>query len=118
MSGGGKYRSRYCKFSSDSEQTKKRNYRISQFYWNWSGFGELANSSTHVTIFAGALAGAAELVNQIRAPGTAAQTSMVRIISQTAVIFSTMIISVLSGYISFKSLNLPLHTNIHSLSRH
>ncbi|MFL6497418.1 MAG: hypothetical protein ACJ70U_01795 [Nitrososphaera sp.] len=51
----------------------------------------MSNSSNHVTIFAGALAGAADVVSKIRAPGTAAQTNMVRIISQTAVIFSTMI---------------------------
>jgi hypothetical protein len=36
------------------------------------------------------LAGAEDDVNQINTPGTAAQTKIVRIISQTAVIFSTI----------------------------
>ncbi|MDQ4015172.1 MAG: hypothetical protein M3136_05355 [Thermoproteota archaeon] len=36
------------------------------------------------------LAGAEEEVSQISTPGTAAQTKIVRIISQTAVIFSTI----------------------------
>ncbi|HJU34745.1 MAG TPA: hypothetical protein VJ695_06465 [Nitrososphaera sp.] len=36
------------------------------------------------------LAGAEDEVSQINTPGTAAQTSIVRIISQTAVIFSTI----------------------------
>jgi hypothetical protein len=37
------------------------------------------------------LAGGGVEVSQIRTPGTAAQTMIVRIISQTAVIFSTII---------------------------
>jgi len=36
------------------------------------------------------LAGAEDEVSQIKTPGTAAQTKIVRIISQTAVIFSTI----------------------------
>ncbi|HEU4445605.1 MAG TPA: hypothetical protein VFR94_13110 [Nitrososphaeraceae archaeon] len=36
------------------------------------------------------LAGAEEELSQISTPGTAAQTKIVRIISQTAVIFSTI----------------------------
>jgi hypothetical protein len=43
-------------------------------------------ASNHISI----LAGAEEEVNQIKTPGTAAQTKIVRIISQTAVIFSTI----------------------------
>ncbi len=46
----------------------------------------LSNASTHISI----LAGAGDEVSQINTPGTAAQTKMVRIISQTAVIFSTI----------------------------
>ncbi|MDQ3910125.1 MAG: hypothetical protein M3232_06955 [Thermoproteota archaeon] len=43
-------------------------------------------ASSHIIIFAGA----GDVVSQINSPGTAAQTRMVRIINQTAVIFSTI----------------------------
>jgi hypothetical protein len=43
-------------------------------------------ASNHINI----LAGAEDEVSQIKTPGTAAQTKIVRIISQTAVIFSTI----------------------------
>jgi hypothetical protein len=45
-----------------------------------------AAASGHIIIFAGA----EDVVIQINSPGTAAQTRMVRIINQTAVIFSTI----------------------------
>src|SRR5215217_9486094 len=48
--------------------------------------GRLPIASSPVNI----LAGADEVVSQINKPGTAAQTKIVRIISQTAVIFSTI----------------------------
>jgi hypothetical protein len=48
--------------------------------------GRLPIASSPVNI----LAGADEVVSQINTPGTAAQTRIVRIISQTAVIFSTI----------------------------
>jgi hypothetical protein len=43
-------------------------------------------ASNHINI----LAGAEDEVSHIKTPGTAAQTKIVRIISQTAVIFSTI----------------------------
>lgn len=49
-------------------------------------FGGLPIASSHISI----LAGAGDEVSQINTPGTAAQTKIVRIISQTAVIFSTI----------------------------
>ncbi|MDQ3852288.1 MAG: hypothetical protein M3251_05325 [Thermoproteota archaeon] len=55
-------------------------------YPSISYFGELAAASSHVNI----LAGAEDELSQINTPGTAAQTKIVRIISQTAVIFSTI----------------------------
>jgi len=48
--------------------------------------GILPMASNHISIRAGA---ECEL-NQIKRPGTAAQTKIVRIISHTAVIFSTI----------------------------
>src|SRR5215208_5763762 len=48
--------------------------------------GRLAIASSPINI----LAGAEAVVSQINTPGTAAQTRIVRIISQTAVIFSTI----------------------------
>jgi hypothetical protein len=56
------------------------------FYPSTSYFGGLSIASSHISI----LAGAEDVVSQINTPGTAAQTKIVRIISQTAVIFSTI----------------------------
>ena len=55
-------------------------------YLGISYFGGLLTVSSHINI----LAGAEDEVSQINTPGTAAQTKIVRIISQTAVIFSTI----------------------------
>jgi hypothetical protein len=55
-------------------------------YLGISYFGGLPTASSHINI----LAGAEDEVSQINTPGTAAQTKIVRIISQTAVIFSTI----------------------------
>jgi hypothetical protein len=56
------------------------------FYPRTSYFGRLPTVSSHII----SLAGAEEELSQINTPGTAAQTRMVRIINQTAVIFSTI----------------------------
>jgi hypothetical protein len=56
------------------------------------------------TIFAGAVAFVGVVDSQINMPGTAAQTKIVRMISQTAVIFSTIDqIDFSLGYISFQN---------------
>ncbi|HEU0145129.1 MAG TPA: hypothetical protein VFQ47_10120 [Nitrososphaera sp.] len=58
----------------------------SESYPTVSYFAGLSVASSHINI----LAGAVDEVSQIKTPGTAAQTKIVRIISQTAVIFSTI----------------------------
>ena len=55
-------------------------------YPRTSYFGRLSTVSSHIIIFAGV----EDVVSKINSPGTAAQTRMVRIINQTAVIFSTI----------------------------
>jgi hypothetical protein len=55
-------------------------------YPSISYFGGLPIASSHINT----LAGAEDEVSQINTPGTAAQTKIVRIISHTAVIFSTI----------------------------
>jgi hypothetical protein len=55
-------------------------------YPNSPYFGGMPVGSSHISI----LAGAEEELSQINTPGTAAQTKIVRIINQTAVIFSTI----------------------------
>lgn len=52
----------------------------------WYVVGRPPIASSPINIFAGG----GDVATQINRPGTAAQTSIVRIISQTAVIFSTI----------------------------
>jgi hypothetical protein len=60
---------------------------ISASYPSTPYFSGLPIASSHISI----LAGAEDEDSQINTPGTAAQTKIVRIISQTAVFFSTII---------------------------